>query len=221
MKVPTRTSYSAIATYESCPLSYWLYYIVKMRDENKPRPAADRGTRLHLAVERYLKGEIGIEKLSIDFRHIRGDLQMMKELGAKAEDIWLVGEDWAIHEEDGDTTMVKSIVDIHYLIGNELYIYDLKTGQPYPEHAEQLQLYAVMGFSKYPEAEMVLAALLYLEGQTSPTMYKRGDVQGLRDFWTFRSKAPLEATEFPATPSRDACHWCDYRKSKGGPCEFG
>lgn len=216
---PTRASYSSITTYEACPLSYKLYYLDGHKTEGGS--AAARGTRLHTACEKFLKGEIDHTKLSLDFRAIKGQLSIMKDLGAKAEEEWNCDQQWNFQPAEDDTTLIKAFVDIHYVMGKELTIFDLKTGKPYPEHFDQLQLYTVMGFSRYPEVQTITVAPLYLDGPVPPTTYTRPILPHLQDFWKTRARAPVEAQEFPATPSGEACRWCDYKKSKGGQCEFG
>lgn len=219
MSRPTRTSFSALTTYESCPLSYKLYYFDNHKTEGGA--AAQRGTRLHTACERFLKGEIEEAALTSDFRNIRGHLNMFKDLKAEAEQVWLCDGEGNYQEEENEHTRFKAVVDIHYLIGDVLFIYDLKTGRQYPEHADQLQSYAMLGMMRYPNATRVEVAGLYLEGVGHTTHYPREMLPHLLEYWKGRWNILFDAEEFPPTPSLDACRWCDYRKSKMGLCEFG
>jgi len=214
---PTRTSYSALTTFEDCPFSYQTYYLDGLKGE--AGAAANRGTRLHFACERFLKGEIDISQLSIDFRTIKTMISMMKDLKAKAEEVWLCDDEGTYQEVEDERTKFKAIIDIHYVIGTTLYIFDLKTGRALPSHADQLQAYAVLGFARYPEVTEVEAAPLYLEGPGSPTKYPRALLPHLLNFWKARWNILFGANEYPATPSVEACKWCDYKASKGGPCE--
>ena len=216
---PTRTSYSALTTFEACPLSYMLYYLDGHKTE--AGAAANRGTRLHEACEKFLKGEIEITKLSIDFFKIKQLLQHYKDLGAKAEEVWLCDNDGNYQEEENAATRFKAVVDIHYVIGKTLYIVDLKTGRAYPEHADQLQAYATIGFARYPEVEAVEVAPLYLEGLGHPTGYNRAFHPHLVNFWRGRWDKLFDTNEYPATPSLDACRYCQYRASKMGLCVYG
>lgn len=219
---PTRTSYSALTSFEDCPLSYKLYYLDGIK-ETGPKPAADRGTRLHLGCERYLKGEIELTSLSIDFRKIKDLLLAMRELGAKAEEVWHCTDDGTYQEVEDVDTRFKAVVDIHYLTngGKTLVIKDLKTGRFYPEHADQLQAYATIGFSRYPGVEEVVVSALYLEGDGQPTTYGREIHPHLVAFWKGRWDILFATHEYPATPSPDACRYCSYRSTKGGQCIYG
>lgn len=216
---PTRTSYSALTTFEECPFSYKLYYLDGIKYE--AGAAANRGTRLHTACEKYLKGEIELSSLSIDFRKIKPLLIELASLGAKAEETWLCDDDGNYHETETDDTRFKAIVDIHYIKHNRLVIKDLKTGRAYPEHADQLQAYATLGFSRYPDVEEVEVSCLYLEGEGQPTVYNRAIHKHLVQFWKGRWDKLFQAEEYLATPSVEACRYCSYRASKGGECSYG
>ena len=210
MRRPTRTSYSALSTYENCPRSYALYYLEG--HDTEAGPAANRGTRLHLACERFLRDEIPYEKLPIEFIHIRDELAMMKSLGAKAEEVWLVDEHWSIQEAEDHTTRYKAVVDIHYLVGDTLHIRDLKTGRAYPEHADQLQSYAACGAAKYPHVKDIIVAPLYLEGIGPGVTYSIAIVPFLQNLWRERWDKLFAEAEWPANPSPEACRYCDYVK---------
>jgi RecB family exonuclease len=215
---PTRTSYSALTTFETCPFSYLQYYMNGFRDEGGA--AAARGTRLHLAAERYLKGEIPMERLPIDFWKIRPKLQIYKDLGAIAEETWLVDKDWNHQDVEDEHTRLKALTDIHWLTEDTIQIVDLKTGRNYPEHQDQLQLYAILGMLKYPTHHRVEVAALYVDDGVlgHQQTYHRGALPHLQDYWQKRMDILFGATEYPETPSVDGCRYCKLKKSKGGPC---
>ncbi len=214
-----RTSYSALSKYEECPYKYKLSYIDDIKYPSGA--AAARGTRLHTGCERFLKGEIPATSLTVDFMKIRPILERAKELGAGAEEIWLIRDDtWEFQLEESPETTFKAIVDIHWIEGDILHIRDLKTGRPSPSHYEQLEVYALLGFSRYPEVKEVVVAPLYLEGEASPTSYPKGLEAFIRTAWKERWDKLYAATEFPATPSNSACKWCPYKASKGGECAW-
>lgn len=219
---PTRTSYSALTTFENCPAEYSFSYLSGERIDNSS-PASRRGTRLHLACEDFLNGKLPFAQLPVELYPIRDFLSIYKQLEAKAEEVWLVDRDWNIqypHEED-ENTLIKAVVDIHYVLDGSLYVIDLKSGKEYPEHKDQLQLYAVMGLLKYPDVSQVVTSALYLCGVGEVTTYTRDQLEGLKMFWNARALLQINAKSYPATPSASACRWCAYAKSKSGPCEHG
>lgn len=212
---PKRTSYSAISTFERCPLAYKLYYYDGISTPSGP--AADRGTRLHKACERFLKGEIPEEALPIDFWQIKPMLRLFKDRGAKAEEIWLVGHDWTPQENDGSICAFKAIIDIHYLDANRLFIWDLKSGKAYDNHGEQLQSYAAIGFAKYPEVESVITTPLYLEGPGHSTEYPRNVADYLQRQWKEKWETLFSNTNWEKNEGPNACRWCDYPRM--GHCD--
>ncbi len=212
---PKRTSYSALTTFEECPLAYKLAYYDKI--ETPSGPAASMGTRLHLACERYLKGEIPLEHLPFQFASIKHLLLDFKGMGAKAEAVWLVTDDWEYREEDGPDCKMKAIVDIHYIHNNWLYVWDLKSGKAYDSHADQLLVYAALGLAKYPDVAGATAAPLYLEGPGAPRKYPRDLAASIqryvRDRWVkLFSNEQWEKAEGP-----DSCKWCEYPRM--GHCD--
>lgn len=220
LQKPTRVSYSAIATFEECPAEYHYDYISGERIDASS-PALNKGNRLHKNVENYLKGDILVEQLATELYPIRDYLVTFKQLEARSEEVWLVNRDWEVEEQESENTFIKAITDVHYLLTPTLFIVDLKSGQRYPEHADQLHLYALMGLVKYPEAEKVMVSALYLDGPGPQYTYHRKDLEGLKLWWTARANRVLDAIEYPPTPSASSCKWCSYAKSKKGPCEHG
>ena len=210
MDKPTRTSYSALTTYEECPLAYKLGYIDKISTPSGA--AADRGTRLHLACERFLLGEIDSPKLPIDFYAIKQFLIEAKEHGAKAEEVWLIDNEWNLQPEEDNTTRFKAVVDIHYVEGDVLHIWDLKTGKSYPEHADQLEAYAVIGFSAYTGINSVQVKALYLDQFGHHAVYQRALATYLRKKWQERWSKLFVEKEWSPTPGPNACRWCHYAK---------
>ena len=219
MSKPTRTSYSALTKFEECPLKYHLSYI---QDINYPSgAAANRGTRLHIGCERFLKGEIPVTALTVDFMKIRPLLEDAKLKSAKAEEVWLLRDDtWEIQDEETPETVFKAVVDIHWIEGNILHIRDLKTGRPSSDHYDQLEAYAILGMIRYPDVVEAVVGPLYLEGLGRLETYPRSLLPHLQDRWKERWDKLFNAEVFPATPGTSNCKWCPYKKSKGGECEW-
>lgn len=104
---------------------------------------------------------------------------------------------------------------------------DYKTGRKFgneTKHAEQLYLYQLVTFLRYPKLEKVTTELWYLdqgvEHTTSQTFTR---MQGLRFKQAFdkRGGALTSCDTFPANPSVHACKWCQYGPWNGGQCQEG
>ena len=223
MSRPTRVSYSAISTWDNCPAEYNYSYIIGASDPSGA--AAERGTRLHLAGELYLKGKLKVEDLPVDYWKVKPTMVEYKRLKAKAEQVWCVDKNWKMCKPADPNIWFKAIIDIHYLAETTLNVTDLKTGRIYTEsHTEQLQLYGTLGLIKYKNAKVAKVAGLYIDQGKRDTeaTYPRSMLPMLIERWDEKAKAVLNDTVFTPTPSEDACKWCAFnKKRKNGPCEAG
>ena len=104
-------------------------------------------------------------------------------------------------------------------------VIDYKTGRKFGnevKHAEQLQLYQLATFLRYPKLETVFAELWYLD-QNETTSQKFSRTMGLRfrDKFSKRGDALTSCTDFPANPNKFTCKWCQYGPWNGGQCTVG
>lgn len=224
-KRPTRTSYSAISTFESCEASYLFGYILAT-EEYQPGEAASRGIRLHKSGELYLKGELPFEDLPVDYWRVKQEMFNMKNAKAKSEEVICVNRDWKIVPSKGPGVFIKAVVDIHWFERKPqiLHVRDLKTGNIYrADHIDQLQLYGTMALVKYPRAKEVRVGGLYIDHgkHDCEAVYPRKMLPMLINHWTERALKVLTATEFPPKPSPDNCKYCPHNGKKGGPCAAG
>lgn len=185
--------------------------------------AAGRGSRLHKNVEDYIKTTNDIVVLEQDLRPLGPELERMKNNGWLSEEVWLADRAW-LPVIDESLAYVKSIIDLHHLEGDILEIVDLKSGKRYPEHEEQLQIYAMLGIKRYPRAKRVDVKAWYVdEGgayghQASylPQMFDHYAAQ-----WDEIAARMFKDVDFVPTPSVNACRYCPFKVSRGGPCEEG
>lgn len=223
MSRPTRTSFSAIRMWEECAASYKFSYIDKA-----PDPAGDaaaRGSRLHLSGELFLKGDLKVEKLPVDYWRVKAHMLEYKKHKAKAEEVWCVDKNWKMCLEDDPNILLKAVVDVHYYVAKSgvLFIVDLKTGRIYDSHGEQLQIYAVLGLIKYPKAKLARVSGLYIDQGREDHIgsYPRKMLPLLIAHWDEKAKAVLTDEVFAPNPSVDNCKWCNFHAKKGGPCRAG
>ena len=105
-------------------------------------------------------------------------------------------------------------------------VIDYKTGRKFGnevKHAEQLQLYQLVTFLRYPLLETVTAELWYLDQKPGEniTSQKFTRSQGLRFKPNFDRRGTKLTTcdEWPPNPTIFACKWCQYKVS--GHCSVG
>lgn len=102
---------------------------------------------------------------------------------------------------------------------------DYKTGRKYGnevKHMEQLQLYQLTAFMRYPKLETIFAELWYTD-QDEVTSVKFSRALGLRfqDKFSKRGDAVITTDRFPPNPSKFVCKWCQYGPWGSGHCEEG
>ena len=110
---------------------------------------------------------------------------------------------------------------------------DYKTGKKFNnevKHAEQLQLYQLVTFLRYPKLETIYAELWYLDqppgdGTGNVTSVKYTRSQGLRfkSNFTRRGTKLTRNTDWTPNPNRFSCKWCPYGPWEGatGDCQVG
>lgn len=97
---------------------------------------------------------------------------------------------------------------------------DYKSGRKFGneiKHGEQLQLYQLVTFLRYPELERVTTELWYLDvDDLSRQTFTRAQGLRFKKNWDSRGIKMTTCTQFPANPSTFACKWCGF-----GPWEDG
>lgn len=216
---PTRWSYSSISTYENCPRQWYYSYIERLPiTENA---AMLRGSRLHKLCETYL--DHPSVELPYDVRKIKKILEELKAKGAKSEVTWLTNDLWMPVQQNSHAWL-KAIIDVHYVEGSVLFLHDFKSGREYPEHRDQLDLYATQGLQMYPEVKRVEYSAIYIDtGHTSNegALLRGSMADHKRRSWSERAIKLMVDTELRPTPSPSKCSWCAYNRRVGGPCRAG
>ncbi len=107
-------------------------------------------------------------------------------------------------------------------------VIDFKTGRKFGneiKHAEQLQLYQLVTFLRYPKLETVFAELWYIDQKPGENIsmqkYSRKNGLGFKRSWDRRGNAMTTATVFPPNPNKFSCQWCQYGPWNGGQCQVG
>ena len=207
-------SYTQVSLYERCPFAYHCRYI-----ERIPEPESvplQRGKLVHDKIENYIKGKR--KTLTDVHKKSKRLIDQMKEMNGGAEEFWHFNEQWE-WQDDWSWLVVK--VD-SYGIPEEgtLRLVDWKTGKHYPNHKEQLHMYATAGFSTY-DCNTVECIASYVDtGAAVVYRWKEFDYEQMKETWNLRI-ARLEVEKDWKMHPGHHCKWCSYGKSKGGPCSYG
>jgi len=215
----TAWSYSRLTTYEACPLLARFKFIDRLREP--PSKPLERGQEVHTKAEKYSTGELKKRPKELDLfkeefkalRRIKKKLNVEQELA--------ITDSWDPCDWFASDTWLRAKLDCSYNDDVAQVIIDYKTGKVRPENVDQLDLYAPVAFCHAPDhINVIHASLWYLDwGEEVARSYTRGEALKLRTKWVKRSKKMLSDTAFKPTPG-NACRWCHFKKSNGGPCKF-
>jgi len=213
-----RWSYSLWTAMQKCPRS-----VKYAKIDNLPQPsnhAMERGTRIHLLAENFLKGNItgmpkDLAKLSAEYRALKKakpeHVEEFMSLGRQFQRVFDGFRDgWFTLKTDAALAPRK---------GTAIGI-DHKTGRYYPSHDDQAELTAIVLQEWYPDADSYAVEFFYTDqGEVVPYTFVPKYLKRRREHWMAEGEKIMEERKFLATPSQDACTWCAFRSDKGGPCQ--
>ncbi len=210
-------SYSRLSDWETCPLKAKYKHVLRMKEPGSA--AMQRGSMIHKLAQDY--AEKTLKVLPPELKAFENDFKNLRALNPRCEEQWAFKSDWSITGWfDRPWLRVKTdamIIGKDQTTGS---IIDHKTGKMKDEHQDQLSLYAVSSFARYPKLESLSSELWYLdEGKKTALDFERGQFKELKEFWVDRVRPMMEDTRFPAKPNR-LCQWCHFRKENGGPCKW-
>jgi hypothetical protein len=219
---------SRLVVGESCRRRAELAYVDRIPEPPRPLPpgktehANDRGTRIHLAAEMYVKG--GVELIP-ELRHFEPELNKLRELH-QAGQVSLEGE-WAFTREWRPTAWMSSDAwcrvkcdAVVFLSTSKAVVIDYKSGKRWGneiKHHEQMQMYQLSAFLRYPKLREITVELWYTDiDELHDKTYTR--TQGLKfvENYERRGAAFTSWEEFPANPSRFTCKYCPYKPTELG-----
>lgn len=212
-------SYSKLSTYEKCPDQAKYKYILRLPEP--PRPASERGTKLHKSVEDYLLGKkttINRELLPIvkvlkavkkhnpaAEKHISLNRGLEKVVPYKSKEEWF-----------------RMGLDSVYAVEQTIHIPEWKSGKIYDDHLDQRQIYVIGALALYPLAKEAIATTHYIDqqGLAVPTRMDRQRAILMAWHFTERLEVMEKDKRFGPRPGF-YCRWCPFSKFKGGPCHAG
>lgn len=209
-------SYSAWSQHEKCPAQY-AYQRIDGLPRGPDGPALTRGTAIHEALERYLRHQT--DELPSGASMFQDELHKLREQSAIPELEIVLAEDGSRVEWRSPVAWLRAKIDALVLSddGKQATVIDFKTGQIYPEHDLQMELYAWLTLDEFSELQTVTPEFWYLDKGTIEigAEYTRSALQELDRKWRQRGETLLAAKTFDPRPGAH-CRWCPYN---GDPCE--
>ncbi len=228
----TSWSFSRYSKYTSCPAQFKFNVLMKLPEPKSE--ALDRGAKVHDDITAFLKGLVRATPKDLKkFEDLARDIKLKAK---KTPDKVIIEEDWALRVDwtktrwdDWIGCWLRAKVDAAYFVTNdELAVVDWKTGKYRPdrnqEYLEQLELYAAIALTLFSDIKdlKVSPRLVYLDTgdvHPAPKIYTSVDMKPLQKTWEKRVAPMFKDKTFKPKPG-NACRWCHYRKSNGGPCEY-
>ena len=226
-------SFSRNSDFETCKKMAFLKYVERIPEPERPLPpgksehANDRGTRVHDSCEHFVDGTSDDLAPEAE-KHFGWQLTWLRELHkdglVSLEGEWGMDRDWNVAGwKEGWLRLKLDAIVFHS--DTEATVIDYKTGKKWGnevKHAQQLQLYQLITFLRYPKLEHVTAELWYLD-QNEVTSQKFTRSQGLRfkQNWQNKGTAITTATTFPTNANKFSCKYCAYGPWGTGHCAVG
>lgn len=233
--VPTSMSawsFSRWQVAESCMLHAKLKFLDKVKELERPlqpgktEHANDRGSRIHTLAEEWVPDTTGrrLPHELMNFNTEFDTLQTLYQQGrVTLEESWNFDNAWRKLPNDvrpGTKTWRKIWLRLKadivvWLTPQEAVLIDLKTGKRERneiKHAEQMQLYQLCAFMRYPELQRVTTELWYLDqDELHDAKFSRNF--GIRFFprWNERGTKITSAVKHPPNPSTNNCRFCPFK----------
>ena len=214
-------SYSRYSDYETCPQQARYKYVEKLPQEENP--AMERGKNAHDDIAAYLRGDYPDEKAHelTGWEHFGEMFEALRDLEPLVEQQWGFMKQWSPTTWFGKDVWFRSVVDaaVIYADGTADVI-DHKTGKARPEHAQQAELYAISVFLRHHVGGVTVRFWYLDHGTESVYRFGKIDAEPLIQKWNGKVKRML-SDEIMAPKPGHHCNWCDFAKSKDGPCKYG
>jgi hypothetical protein len=220
MGLITAWSYSRFSDYDKCPQLAKFKHVDKLKIEEND--AMRGGSEAHEDAAAFIRGDHpGGEELR-GWKHFANLFTQLRELEPLVEQQWGFTKDWKPTSWFGKSTWFRSVLDVCLVYeDNTADVVDHKTGKEYPSHAQQAELYAISVFLRYTQVQRVTVRFWYLDsGAESVFRFARSDAPEIIERWTKRVQRMLSDKILAPKPG-EHCKWCDFAKSKGGPCKYG
>lgn len=207
-------SYTQVSLYEKCPYAYHCRYVQRLKEPESE--ALERGKKTHDQIENYIKGKR--KTLKDVHKTSKRLIDQMKDMEGGCEEFWHFDNQWNF-VNDWSWLVIK--MDAYGIPEDyTLRLVDWKTGKQWPNHREQLHLYATAGFSTY-DCEKVEAIASYVDtGDMMLYIWTRDQHEEMKTAWENRIKKVEDERNFKMNPGHH-CRWCAFGKGKGGPCSYG
>lgn len=220
MTAITAWSYSRLALWEQCPLAFKLKNIDKIKEEQSPAMA--RGDKIHKQMAAFAMGTGARPAEAAKFGQLSDELAAMPTDIKVVEQQWGFSKSWRPTGWFGKDTWLRVILDAGVIYPDGTAdVVDFKTGKKYGTNKDQMELFALATFCRFPHLSHVTTRLWYLDsGDEEVAEFEQDNRSEAIEKWEQRVAPMFEDNVFAPRPN-DKCKWCSFARSKGGQCKFG
>ena len=200
-------SFSKWSMFNKCPFMFKKYHIDKVKQEETP--ALARGNLIHKMAELYIKGQA---PLTGEIRSMWRRLDGLRAVDAEAESEWAFTDQWRLVGWEDPLAWLRLKIDAFVFREDRCTVIDFKTGKKYPEHKDQLSLYATAIFQSYSQPQIVQAADWYFDGGKIEKMTFCRNTHSMNlDVWTNRANEIYNERSF--NPKKNwTCKYCPFKQ---------
>ena len=208
-------SASRVFQFEECAAKLRYSAIDKLPEPEDPDGPLARGKRIHAEGEHYLKAKRA-PQMPASYRYLADELRALRKGKAISEEQWGFNSKWE-PVSWWDAT-IRMVIDAHRASKASVLVVDFKSGKPRQKDEDQVGLYAVGAFARYPKIKHVVGQLLYTDlGSIIQLEFNEAEMIRERNTWEQRAHRMMNDTKLEPRPGY-YCKWCWHRKSNGGPC---
>ena len=205
---PTSWSFSALHTYEECPLNYVLGRL--STKERSTSWALEEGLRIHGLMEHYLLGNI--TGIPADLHMFEKELKTLKKKGAETEEEIVLDKKWKPLKVKDPWRSKQAWIRAKLDAKLDNLVIDLKTGREYEYYAEQGNLYATLIMETTDYADVTVEFWYTKTGNIVTHGYSRNTQEERVAKWKRRAdKLMKEKHWLPKTCL--SCRWCDHHEA--------
>jgi RecB family exonuclease len=211
IKRPTAWSFTALSTFETCPLQYKHKYVLKDVPFEETE-AIKEGNRAHTALENFIaKGE----SLPSEFAHFAPIMAAITKhkCELRPEQEVAATRDWkpTAYSYRNKDAWVRGKADLLMVSGATAIAIDYKTGKV-KEDSDQLRLMAALVFVNNPHINTILTAFIWLKhGKMTSQVIHRNHLSILQSEYGARMAEVERANEVGLYPPKKSglCRgWC-------------
>ena len=215
-------SYSAYTLWKQCPLKYKLLKFDKLPQDESVH--LTRGIFIHSLAEHYLKGKkYPGGGFPDELKNLQEDFEDQLTYENHPEEMFSFKKDWSDCGWFDKNCWLRIKID-NYIFNKKkdtILLTDWKTGKIRKGYEDQLGLYALGAFQKFPKLTKVITDLWYIDhgrvlggkDQKEFVFYRKNDFKRLKSKWLKKVNSMFSEKKFKAK-SNPFCNWCQFNNTR-------